>query len=87
MTREDLVDWFLHHKCEQEPIEGVNITGWTVKYYNPKTGRTFYVKTPIDDTDVPDYVVCHGCYQLGIPIPDCVKHEDKRYKDIKSRFK
>lgn len=87
MTREDLVDWLLQYGCTQEPIEGINVTGYSVRYYNPKTGRTWYVKTPIDETIVPDYIVCHGCNILGIPIPDCVKHEHDRYNNIKDRFK
>lgn len=46
----------------------------------------FTLHTPIDDTEMPDYVICHACRNLGIPTPDCVSHEEKRYNDIKEKF-
>lgn len=86
MTREEFVEWLQAYGCTPEPIEGINVTGWSVKYHNPKTGRYQYVHTPIDDTEMPDYVICHACQNLGIPTPDCVSHEEKRYNDIKQKF-
>jgi hypothetical protein len=86
MTREDFVDWMKAYGCQQELIEGINVTAWEIKFVNPKTGRHIYMKTPINEKELPDYFICHNCNTLGIPIPDCVVHEDERYKSIKDNI-
>jgi hypothetical protein len=87
MKREDLVEWLEVNGCHPEPIEGLNITGWSVKFVNPKTNRYAYVKTPIDDTDVTDYIVCHTCDQLMIHYPDCVAEQAPIVNHLKERFR
>ena len=54
LTREDLVDWLKEKKCEQKPIEGINVTARQIKFYNPATNRSTYIGTPINDIPVPD---------------------------------
>lgn len=86
MTRQDLVDWLEVNGCQPEPIDGINVTGWSVRFINPESNRYAYVKTPIDETDVPDYLVCHLCDQLLIKYPDCVAEQAPILNELKERF-
>jgi hypothetical protein len=86
MTREDLVAWLEVNDCFPDPIEGVNVTGWSVRFINKKSNRYTYVKTPIDETVIPDYMICHICDQLLIPHPDCVADQAPLMKHLKERF-
>lgn len=86
MTREELVLWLNAYDCTQEPIEGVNVTGRQIKYVNPKNNRYAYIDLPIDDREVPAYLVIHVCMKLGIEFPDCVKHEESRFNNINDKY-
>ncbi|HRO43929.1 MAG TPA: hypothetical protein PL009_13920 [Flavipsychrobacter sp.] len=87
MTREDLVEWLKAYECKQEPIEGINVTARQIKFVNEKNGRYAYIDLPIDDRQVPDYIVMHICGLLGIEYPDCVKHEEPRFNHLKDKYR
>ena len=76
MTREDFRDWLHVWNCDPQPIEGVNVTGWSIRFVNRTNGRYAYLKTPLDDTEMPDNVVRQICDQLLVPYPDCVIEND-----------
>jgi hypothetical protein len=71
MTREDFVDWTRLHKCEPDPIEGINVTAWSIRFVNTTNRKLYtYISTPIDNRDMPNHLIRLACIQLGIPIPD-----------------
>lgn len=87
MTRADLVDWLKAQGCEQQPFDGVNHTGRSIKFYHPKTRRYAYIDLPIDDREVPDYTVAHICDNLFIDIPDCVADQKDVVDGIKNHIR
>lgn len=86
MTREDLVDWLKANGCDQVPIDGLNITGRAIKIVHKKTNKHTYIDTPIDDRELPEYVIAHICDQLQINSPDCVAEQKPLVDGIKARF-
>lgn len=86
MTREDPVDWLKANDCEQVPLEGINISGRAIKFINRKTKKHTYIDTPIDDRQIPEYIVAHVCEQLLIHSPDCVAEQKPIVKKIRERF-
>lgn len=73
MTNEDFADWLqVEHSCIFEPIEGINVTGWSCKVVNPRLNRYAYMSGPFDGRPIPDVVVRKICYHLGVRYPDCV---------------
>ena len=86
MTREDLIDWLKSEGCQQAPLHGINVTANAIKIYNPKTGRSTYIETPIDDRQIPDFAVAHICEQLLVKSPDCATDQIHLVKKLKDRF-
>jgi len=86
VTRADLVDWLKEQGCEQIPFEGLNISGRSIKFFNPKTGRHTYVDTPVDEREIPDFAIAHICDQLLIKSPDSVAEQQPFVKQLKKRF-
>lgn len=86
MTRADLVDWLIANGCEHMPLEGVNHSGRVIKFRNPKTNRHTYIDTPIDDKELPDFLIAQTCEQLLISSPDCAEQHKPLVKEIRERF-
>lgn len=54
MTRQELVDHLQINNCQAKPIEGINISGWQIKFINKKYPNFYaYVDMPINNKDVP----------------------------------
>lgn len=70
MTNEDLKDWVECQGCIFEPIDGINVTGWSLKVINPKNRKFTYLSGPFDGKRVPAWVVRDACRELGIETPD-----------------
>lgn len=74
MTREDVWDWLSAHDCVPEIIDGINVTGRSIRVINKKNSRYAYFKLPIDGTEMPSIYVRKLCEQdLWIPCPDMCK--------------
>ncbi len=76
MTRADLFDWLLAHKCTIEPLSE-NTRGNTVKIKSPRSNSYIFYNTPIDDTPLKCYSVCHICKRLYVPIPKPCEHMEE----------
>ena len=72
MTREEVWDWLIAHNCHPEKIEGVNVTGNSIRVVNrDKPSRYAYFKLPINDKIMPCNYVRKLCVDdLWIPCPD-----------------
>lgn len=71
MTREDLVKHIQKHGCKSSPVEGINITGWQVKFENKANPEYYaYIDMPINGKEVPDFLVRRTCKLLQIPLPN-----------------
>ena len=86
ITRDDLRDWLVSHGCIATPLKETNNTARSIKFVNPKNGTHAYLDTPIDGTPIKEYLVCHVCVQLGVPIPIDVQHQEPLVDHIKKRF-
>lgn len=70
MTREDLVDHLQSNNCQAKPIEGINISGWQIKFFNRQYPHCYaYVDMPINGKEVPSFAVERICLMLQIPLP------------------
>lgn len=77
MTKEELVKHIQNNGCKSSPVEGINITGWQVKFENKSNPNNYaYIDMPINDKHVPDYVVRQTCKLLQIPIPHNIEAID-----------
>ena len=62
MTREELVTHIQKHGCKSSPIEGINISGWQVKFENKNNPTNYaYLDMPINSKPVPDWLVRQVC--------------------------
>jgi hypothetical protein len=70
MTKEEFRDYVTANNCKFEPIDGINHTGRSVKIVNNKYNWAyFYFRLPIDESEMPDYIICDACEELHIPPP------------------
>lgn len=70
MTRQDLADHVRYYNCDPSPIEGINIRGNQIRIINRNDPSKYaYLDTPINNREVPDFVVQRVCMLLGIPLP------------------
>jgi hypothetical protein len=70
MTREEFVDWVQLNNCEPDPIEGINVTAWSIRFVNKANQKLYtYISTPIDTRHMPEHLIRLACVQPGIPIP------------------
>lgn len=72
MLRVDLFEWVKTNGCTVEPIEEYKAR--VIHVVNPRTGATAWINLPINNQPVRDFTVYRTCFNLGIPIPDCVDH-------------
>ncbi|MBE2288403.1 MAG: hypothetical protein IAE95_02525 [Chitinophagaceae bacterium] len=86
MTREDFADWLRAHDCEQVVMDGINHTGRQLKFVNRKTNGYAYIDLPLDDRELPDYVIIHACKRLIIGHPDCVQDQEPLYDHLKTKY-
>lgn len=74
MTNEDFVEWLqVEHNCIFTPIEGPNITGWSVKITNPRFPHLYaYMRGPFTGAPIPNKVGKSICDKLAVGYPDCI---------------
>lgn len=84
MTREDLSDYLVAHGCEMRPYEGVGPA--IVVFHNPKTGRSAFIKAPLDETVTLEATVFKICYELGIEPPNYAKNCKTVMDNVHKRF-
>ncbi len=85
MTKADLYDWLLLHKCKIEPL-GKFTTGNTVKVISPIIANTYvFLDLPIDNKPVQAFYVCNVCTKLCIPIPNHCEHMKDLVEEIQKK--
>lgn len=73
MTGHQFLEWLKkNNNCETTPIEGRNITGFSIKIICKTTGRSYYFSGPFGHTEVPNYVIKDACDELWISYPSGV---------------
>lgn len=55
--------------CEVSPFEGLNRTAQQIEFINKKTGKYFFLSTPINDKEIPSFIVERACLMLGVELP------------------
>ena len=73
ITRDDLRNWLIKHGCIAIPLKEINNTAKAIKFVNSQNGTHAYLDTPIDETPMKEYLICHICVQLAVPIPTDVE--------------
>ncbi len=70
MTRAELVKYLQSQNCTSQPIEGINISGWQIKFVNKKNENLYaYIDMPVNGKEVPSFAVERTCLMLQIPLP------------------
>lgn len=70
LTRKDFYDYLISKGCKVGDFEGINRTATRqIEIINSKTGKYFYIATPINDLLVESFVVKRACLILGIELP------------------
>ena len=73
MTREEFRDWVTNNNCRFEPIDGINHTGRSIRIVNKQFNWAYtYLRLPVDETEMPDNMICEACQDLHIPVPPLV---------------
>jgi hypothetical protein len=80
MTKEEFKDWVIEKGCYFETIEGINVSGNSVKIINKRFGTYYYLSLPFNEKQMPDKQICHACEQLYIAAPPSVNcDEDEEF--------
>ncbi len=70
MTSKEFYDHAIKQNCDVSPIEGLNITGATLRFKNKKNPKLYaHLSLPLGDRELPDAVVQKLCINLGIEFP------------------
>lgn len=71
MTRAEFKDWVKENDCSIYVIDGINVTGASVKIVNNKypTQYTYLRMLPMDDRRLPTFLICDACDDLNIRRP------------------
>lgn len=70
MTSKEFYNYAIKNNCEVTPIEGLNITGISLRFKNKKNPKLYaHLSLPLSDKGLPDVVVQRLCINLGISLP------------------
>lgn len=70
MTSKEFFDFALKSGCEVSTIEGLNITGTSIRFKNKKNPKLYaHLSLPINDKELPNGVIQKLCINLGIELP------------------
>jgi hypothetical protein len=69
LTRKEFYDHLVKKGCSVGTFEGLNRTSNQIEIINEKTGKYFFIATPIDDKYVQSFVVERACLMLGVEPP------------------
>lgn len=74
MRGQEFMDWLTQTQhCEAKPIEGRNVTGFSVRIKCKKTGRVYYFSGPFGQGQVPSSVIKDVCDELWLDHPPGIK--------------
>ncbi len=70
MTSKEFYDYAIKNDCEVTPIEGLNITGISLRFKNKKNPKLYtHLSLPLSNKELPDGVIQRLCINLGISLP------------------